>query len=523
MKFLKKYKLGYMEWLLGVLFVLQSVLTAYCNLFLTRANLDTDNAKLFTHIIEMWKSQRLAIPNWSYTTTLEWDCTTVFALPLYGLTGNIYLSCGLSNILLFGLFMGAVFYLFRGKRVLYPLLCANILAVPYHLGMLEYYNMMFFCGSQYVVKVILPLLLVGIFLAMERKQTRGEMGRTVFFLAVYGVFLTISGMSSGIYVAVCGLLPVFLGYFGWKLFRGERVPVMNWVIAGVSLALSLWGRHVNEALFGVMRGEGMTLTNAYTFFDTIGKCFTGMFELFGGISEDGADVVAFSLQGAAALEKICLVLLLFVCGGIALKRCLKKQGDLRTVMLLALFFWNLLILSVTVTRAGSIVFEQRYHLIGMLPLVCVAGSVLLDGLLMWEEGRRLRVFAVGFLALLFLSGESYLEAVRREDPHVGLKELVAHCEDLEADYIYLYNESDNSAICRLLGENATWLCLLDDGAVWAYDFYNGFSGSFMQTEGSVVAIEDELDDLGEERMIAGHRLVQFDRVGTRSLYYFESE
>ena len=84
---------------LAVFLAVQCILTVFANLVLITENIDCDIAKLYVHAVEMWRNGRILIPGWSYLTTLELDCPLLFAVPLYGLTGNIFLSFGISNII----------------------------------------------------------------------------------------------------------------------------------------------------------------------------------------------------------------------------------------------------------------------------------------------------------------------------------------------------------------------------------------------------------------------------------------
>ena len=123
-----------------IILAVQFCLIMYSNLTMIEKNLDCDTGKLFNHIAEIWRQKQLLLPNWDYLTTLEWDCSSLFALPFYVLTGDIILSFGMANILCLGGFLYIVFYLFKGEDALYPLLCANLLIIPYRVGMLDYYN-----------------------------------------------------------------------------------------------------------------------------------------------------------------------------------------------------------------------------------------------------------------------------------------------------------------------------------------------------------------------------------------------
>ena len=187
-----------------IILAVQFCLIMYSNLTMIEKNLDCDTGKLFNHIAEIWRQKQLLLPNWDYLTTLEWDCSSLFALPFYALTGDIILSFGMANILCLGGFLYIVFYLFKGEDALYPLLCANLLIIPYRVGMLDYYNMLFFGGAQYIIKASLPLILIGIIIRTEYLSTVG-------------------GMSVR----------------KWKSIIPQKTDVSDWIISVVYLALVL--------------------------------------------------------------------------------------------------------------------------------------------------------------------------------------------------------------------------------------------------------------------------------------------
>ena len=60
------------------------------------AVIDNDAAKVYTHMMAIWESGTFLVPDWRYITTMELDCTTLLALPFYGLTHNPVLAfwCG---------------------------------------------------------------------------------------------------------------------------------------------------------------------------------------------------------------------------------------------------------------------------------------------------------------------------------------------------------------------------------------------------------------------------------------------
>lgn len=516
-KIIKLVREKKIESALAVLLLIQLCLIAYSNLTMIAQNLDCDNAKLLKHIITMWEQKTVAIPGWAYLTTLEWDCTTMFALPIYGLTKDIYLSCALSNILFVGLLVAVLFFLFDGKEKLYPILCANLIFLPYGIGMLDYYNMLFFAGAQYIVKVMIPLILIGLILAAEEKDKGAKNKRWLFFSALYLIFLLVSSMSSSVYVMVCGIIPVGAIYLFWKLLRWERIP-KRILILGVSTCLFvIFGIKVNTMLMDGTRAESMILINVYEALSNVSSCFFGMFELMGGSTKDPA-VLVFSFQGIGIVVKICVVMLLLFCGIAAFRKCLKNQGDLRMYLLLSAFLWNYFILNVVKVRAGSSTYEYRYHLIGMLPLICVTVIIVVQSLRKNSIQLQRILFVGGFAMLILLNGLSFRELFKRGEQNAALKEFCQYFKDSDVDAIYMYYGSNDSDICRLLDGDHLYLHLGNDGLIFAFDYYSKYQNVPMSTDNIVVAVDDSVNDMGDSFSIQEITLVKFDSVGGRSLY-----
>ena len=54
--------------------------------------MDQDAAKLITHAMEIVRTGKLLIPNWSYMTTHEIDSSMLLAIPFYAITKKLYFS-----------------------------------------------------------------------------------------------------------------------------------------------------------------------------------------------------------------------------------------------------------------------------------------------------------------------------------------------------------------------------------------------------------------------------------------------
>ena len=521
MNLIKKYKDKYVEFGLGALLLIQFLLICVCNLTLIDNNLDCDNAKMFRHIMEIWERKTLVIPDWSYTTTLEIDCGSLLAIPIYGLTDNIYLAYGIANILITVLMLAVIFYLFKDKEFRYPLLCANFICIPYRLGMLDYFNMMLFAGTQYIIKVMVPLLLVGIVLDVEtQNKHRQKLHRlTVCAIAVYVFLLFITCMSSSVYVMACGIVPVCIAYGVYKFFKYEKVPVSLIVLLLISGLCLVVGNHINVSIMGGTRGNSMVFCSVYQMLANISSCFFGMFELFGGATTS-FELQIFTLKGVLSVAKISLVLLMLVCAIWNITKALKGKAQLREILLLGIFVWNYFILNVANVRAGSATYEFRYHLIGMIPLMCLTVITLVQGIKTLRAEQQKWLWGMAGLVIVFLLAGSYKEVFESGEKNAELKELTAYCKKLDLDYIYMFMGSNDSDICRVLDDSALYMHLGENGKTWIYDYYNYYIDAFPETERSIVVVNDEAYATGDTFAIQEHTLTRFATVGGRSLYYF---
>ncbi len=501
------------------LLILQFFLISLSNLTLIEGNLDCDTGKLFSHIVKMWEHKSLIIPEWAYTTTLEWDCTTLFSLLFYGITGDVFLSSGLSNILLYLMFALIIFYIFDDKEVRYALLALNIISIPYSIGMLDYYNMMFFSGTQYIIKVLLPLMLVGVFLHMERYHTLSKNEKCVLY-GVTGLFLFLlflSSASSGIYVAACGIVPLWIMYAVYKFFRWEKISFSHIALCVISMVTILTGILINNHLMGGARGQSMVIANVYSLLANVTSCFWGIFELMGAATTMET-LPVLSLQGIILLLKLALTLFILGSGIYALYICMKKRGDFRLLLLLALPVWNYFVLNITYTRAGSPTYEYRYHLIGMIPLMCVASVMMWKNLEKCNTGQKWILSLFLFSLLLMVNIAAYGNLFTREEQNSELKELTSYCSTLDTEIVYLYDGTNDSDICRALDDSVPYICLLDNGITWTYDYYQKYVNAPMQTKNMIIVIDSSRTLWEDNHVFNGIEIECFNTIGKRKLY-----
>ena len=246
--------------------------------------LDEDMATQFVHDMEMARQRTVLLPAWSYSTSLELDTSTFLVLPFYLLTGSIYTAHTIANTLLIFFTVYLIFCLFDAGEGVSALLASCLVLIPYMVGNLDYFNMMFFHTSHYLLKTLMPLLLIGL---VRRMHTPfASLPPFIKLNAVlYLLLLFLCSFSSGVYVIVCGVLPVLIGYFLFQYYHDLPPARVYFLLALISVCVAGVGYYLNTKTGIDALGNGMSLVGMDDLHEHIATYTIAIFQLFGGISE----------------------------------------------------------------------------------------------------------------------------------------------------------------------------------------------------------------------------------------------
>ena len=339
---------------------------------------DCDAAKVFYHAAQIAENGTFAIPGWKYLTTGEWDCATLFAIPIYGLTGNILLSFGIANCLNILLFGAACFLVLKKMGVRFPIVCLmlSILLLPWSWGMLAYSNMLFYGAGQYIYRVIVPLLLIGLY---EGGVCSIARGLKVFLCAVLIGMTFAVASSSGVYVLACGIVPVLICRMVYALSKDMKGIRRSNVLLTLSVVIAaLAGVFVHKMLEMTTPLDGMNLITLDALFPAIAKSVDDLLRLMQLFPLETTS--AFTVTALGHLMKLGLFGIILLS---ALSRYrlafgfeaafgeTKQANSLISAELISIALWNFLVCTLS-TSAG------RYHLIGMIPFIISAGGTIED-------------------------------------------------------------------------------------------------------------------------------------------------
>ncbi len=382
----------------GILFL--QILTIFIfNLTQLKYMADFDASSGMVQIAEIWRQKTLLIEGWEYQTTVGWDIPLIFAVPLYGLTKNVFLSIGIvDNLFVLG-FVAVIYDILKksGIKTKNIFLTLMLFFTPYTLGQLGYVPMLFTSTASYAMKVMIPLLLIDLFVRFDAGKTwKSNWLPLVCFLG----FSFISAVSSGVYMLICGIVPAALYLFIKAEYRNNLKVFLSKYAVLVGIGIVTYG--VGIVVAGVIKvtntTSGMMLLTAGEFASNALGCFAGIWELFGGIRSQFPPTI-MSLEGIACLFCIMITaLFLFVIGYYAVAVIKGKENRTMICIVLCIQLVNMCVLLLTDTTYASESFECRYHIVSMVP------SILLTGAFFHDMQFRLNVLCYRTLLLAVMVG-----------------------------------------------------------------------------------------------------------------------
>lgn len=215
---------------LAAIFIAQLSWICYINLFETEFHLGFDASSYMLKSIEMARQRTIFIRNWDEQTSLYIDSTVPLAALLFKITGRIFLSWGISNIIMFG----AIIYLYwrliskfifstYAKFISLNLLsCAYFLTGYMPINDLGYSSMLYLGTSMYAFKIIVFLFIINCFIDIEKGERR------VLIIVFSMILLLITGLSSGTYMLFTIIIPC-AAYLIFKIFLKNDYTAIKYI------------------------------------------------------------------------------------------------------------------------------------------------------------------------------------------------------------------------------------------------------------------------------------------------------
>ncbi len=479
-KMLKKSENVISALCVGVIFIILVIVN-----FSAKKPYDGDFANLAVRMREMAINHTVLLDNWATTiTTMELDCSTLFAIPFYVITRNVFLSFAFSNVINILIWGYVVCSILKrcGVSLPYKLVAVSLILTQWGYGMLDYTNMMFFMGGQYVYKTLVPLLLI---LVLTENGEGKKAFRIIRVLLYYGL-LFVTSLSSGSYVFLCGLIPIMICSVVFMLIKQNpsktKWIISNILLSGVTVALGIAIARANDVAPKI---DSMQLKRMEAVFDGNFSTVSALMYLFRPLGSVFVEIG--SVQSILYLVRIILVCFIFLFGlanvpkviGI---RAYKEKLEGKSVdsvkefissSLITIFVWNFFV--VFLTEAAS-----RYHLIGAVALMVV--SVITAYEFFSSDNKTLIPKLVIYVLSGLLVVANALSAVVSRDEYMHTLDFlyevinpVLECkEQTDTDTVIILGANSSHVMLRAYSDGIYLACRSDGSIVPEFDYYTWY-------------------------------------------------
>lgn len=453
-EFLKSEKITkILEWCFFILGCIQFLMICFVNLTQNQNHLGFDASTFYLRAVESFNQHSLFLDNWVEQTTLMIDSPIPLASLLYGITGNIFISYGLSNIVTVVLFVALAICVLKEINMprLGGIITLNFILSPYvtpfynNANPIDYFPSMFIGAAFYSVKMVICLAVFYCVLRIENNK-KGLLTGVMLIGSLLLVF--ISSLSSGLYICITVVVPIFV-YLLIKTIVNHDIRNLISRTLGlliVMVVISLIGKSVATNVIGFTSNEsGMVLVGFNDFWNNIGSIFLGFANLMGTMWLT-SDTKIFSTAGICLLINWVLFAILIVSVVYCIKRikqtlCNENSIAVKNSILLAISIVavNLAIFVLSLTTYGSAVFEVRY-LIPIFLILCFTIGILFISL----NNKLLKVIlSLGIIVILSLSNLISYKSYLSTNLDSYIFEIPEKLSAYDVPFVYSYGDDLN--------------------------------------------------------------------------------
>ena len=443
----------------------------YMNLFRADTIIDYDSSSAYLHEMEMGGQGRIFPLEYEYQGSLDLDSASLISAALYRFTGDIFLSRGIANTLVIVLYICVVSYILDDIGVSKRWKCFGILLflIPYSMIMLGYWRMLFAGGGFFALRALVPLLVISLI---------GDFGhgkafrKSIFRMILLFLITFLNGLSSGPYILLCAVCPLFLWEAVRAFLQGDygQMRSKRTAVAAAAAVSAVAGIVLQKALgFSTIADQKYILTSN-KWIDALQAAFAGIFELFGGLTihEEVSLFSAEAIGTAVNFAATCILLSGIVYTAV---KCIKKKAiSDRNGYIFSLMLVNLLMFCFADLKYGENVFESRYHLVPMLPAFLLLTAMLEDlsaeGKMKEVQRHTIQAVIAGIFAASMLYGDAQWWYAKKALETEKLKELSRIIEEQGVSTAFVVG--DDSKVfgrkLRVYGRDTHYIVLSDGAA-----------------------------------------------------------
>lgn len=433
----------YLNILMFVIMLLQFMAVVYVNLFQMHRHMGYDVSSYMIKAIEVWKQKTLFVDFWQHQTTLYIDNAMPIAALLYGISGNIFLSYGIANIIVTILLLLVYYSICRELNLqkTAALICMNLFLCPFLIESLNnwndlgYFSMMFTSMASYGVKSLTVLMVIKTTLNLERERANRRLLVAASFLSF------IAGLSSGFYVAVTVMVPCGLYLLTKLLVKNDIKAIWNKQTAYVigNGALLFLGKMISEKVIHFVSSDSdMVWVSLEQFSKNLASIFVGFLQLTQALPVEGGMEI-LNRHGIIYLFPFFIVLICIVAFTVVLvQACRNYKEPGQPILLLYVVLFNIFLFSIVYTTYGGRIFEERYLIELFLMIILMVGIFLnsLNDALIFKWLVVLGL--IGSIAIIDVKSDyTYMTTLNNYNE---LKEITEKVAKIDSPVVYLIGD-----------------------------------------------------------------------------------
>ncbi len=435
------------------LLIVQFLVLVYFNLRLNAQHIDYDSSWVYLKTALVWKEKRFISPNWSETTNPFFDLSLPLASLLYGITGRLFFSYGISTLtVLLGIIVSVFFILKRfNVNKIGILTVLNLILCPFLTNgfdpviELGYFNCVLVGPSHYGLRTLIVLLIILEYLNIQQESKIDF----VFFLSIALCF--VSGMSSGVYLIAMIILPILAFLFECMFIKNTFKVFLKKesIYTYICLAFVILGKVFASKVLNIqIRDSGNNWTSVIDFWKNLGAPIQGLFKLLEVFPIGETDISVLSARGIAVVFPLFIlfvIFLAFIFASVSIYQKIKeKTGAVPEVLfLINVIFVHFVMFGFMNVQYGLAVFEERYLIPAFFVLVILVGIFIRNIKMDLLVSRFILIgLFISILAINILSDKNYAEYSNNYDYMVHIKEI-AQRENAGLVYFYGEDSADN--------------------------------------------------------------------------------
>ena len=435
------------------LFALQFLYIVFINLFKCHAWLDHDASMLYRHTMYMWEQKKFVLPFYQEETFLHIDTSCLLAMPLYGITHDIFLSYGIANVVFLSLTLYVMYDLQKKLKVKdsYRYLAILVYLIPFRIGLVQYTNMLFFECSFYNICILVTILAIDLFLYPEKSGDKHDR-KYIIFLVLYVFFTALTAFSRGTYVLLVSLLPTILCYClevilsedGFGHIRRSKIVVIAATLISYAAGMLL-GKITGFA----PKVTGYSLVLPRDIFNNFTLVFWGHLSIFA--DRENPDVM--SIEGIRMLIVLGFAFAVIALLIFNLKHVFREEENSNALRYLTIIYvWDIFILGLTDCSGGDWAYQERYLFTGFVPLILSLPVALeyIDGI---KRKLLSGTLSVAVCALILVTVAVCDQGVVRKfrenaEDMRGIREVLDYAKTGGVDTVFFLND-DNAGLLSL--------------------------------------------------------------------------